>query len=167
MQNRNNHHIKQRRKSNKTKVVLKIFMYDLPPEFQISSMKVAYTHSSTPTTTARSHHRSSESFCFLSAVTRPKPNSNPSSPNVLLSISLKVLDKDATGFVFVNELHHILTSIGEKLEPAEFDECIREVDVGSDGKIRYEDSSQEWSPSDECNCFLYFSGVSLFSLFNL
>jgi hypothetical protein len=116
MQNRNNHRIKQRHKSNKTKGVLKIFMYDLPPEFQISSMKVAYSHSSTPTTTERSHHRSLESCCFLSAVTRPKPNSNPSSPNVLLSISLKVLDKDATGFVSVNELRHILTSIGEKLE---------------------------------------------------
>ncbi|EXC17872.1 putative calcium-binding protein CML13 [Morus notabilis] len=53
--------------------------------------------------------------------------------------AFKVLDKDATGFVSVAELRHILTSIGEKLEPAEFDEWIREVDVGSDGKIRYED----------------------------
>ena len=53
--------------------------------------------------------------------------------------AFKVLDKDNTGFVSVTELRHILTSIGEKLEPAEFDEWIREVDVGSDGKIRYED----------------------------
>ncbi|XP_050379081.1 probable calcium-binding protein CML13 [Argentina anserina] len=53
--------------------------------------------------------------------------------------AFKVLDKDATGFVSVSELRHILTSIGEKLEPSEFDEWIREVDVGSDGKIKYED----------------------------
>ncbi|KAK4262647.1 hypothetical protein QN277_028184 [Acacia crassicarpa] len=53
--------------------------------------------------------------------------------------AFKVLDKESTGFVSVSELRHILTSIGEKLEPAEFDEWIREVDVGSDGKIRYED----------------------------
>ncbi|KAL0371592.1 UNVERIFIED_CONTAM: 40S ribosomal protein S13 [Sesamum calycinum] len=53
--------------------------------------------------------------------------------------AFKVLDKDGTGFVVVSDLRHILTSIGEKLEPAEFDEWIREVDVGSDGKIRYED----------------------------
>ena len=53
--------------------------------------------------------------------------------------AFKVLDKDSTGFVSVTELRHILTSIGEKLEPAEFDEWIREVDVGTDGKIRYED----------------------------
>lgn len=53
--------------------------------------------------------------------------------------AFKVLDKDSTGFVSVSELRHILTNIGEKLEPSEFDEWIREVDVGSDGKIRYED----------------------------
>ncbi|EXB61814.1 putative calcium-binding protein CML14 [Morus notabilis] len=53
--------------------------------------------------------------------------------------AFKVLDKDATGFVSVAELRHILTSINEKLEPAEFDEWIREVDVGANGKIRYED----------------------------
>ncbi|KAE8694576.1 putative calcium-binding protein CML14 [Hibiscus syriacus] len=53
--------------------------------------------------------------------------------------AFKVLDKESTGFVSVADLRHILTSIGEKLEPSEFDEWIREVDVGSDGKIRYED----------------------------
>ncbi|KAL4575928.1 hypothetical protein LXL04_012015 [Taraxacum kok-saghyz] len=50
--------------------------------------------------------------------------------------AFKVIDKDATGYVVVADLKHILTSIGEKLEPAEFDEWIREVDVGSDGKIK-------------------------------
>ncbi|KAL3325307.1 hypothetical protein AABB24_039081 [Solanum stoloniferum] len=53
--------------------------------------------------------------------------------------AFKVLDKDGTGYVVVSDLKHILTSIGEKLEPLEFDEWIREVDAGSDGKIRYED----------------------------
>jgi calcium-binding protein CML len=53
--------------------------------------------------------------------------------------AFKVLDKDSSGSVSVKELRHILTSIGEKLETAEFDEWIREVDVGSDGNIRYED----------------------------
>ncbi|KAK6776793.1 hypothetical protein RDI58_027794 [Solanum bulbocastanum] len=50
--------------------------------------------------------------------------------------AFKVLDKDGTGYVVVSDLKHILTSIGEKLEPSEFDEWIREVDAGSDGKIR-------------------------------
>ncbi|CAN1186080.1 Probable calcium-binding protein CML13 [Linum perenne] len=53
--------------------------------------------------------------------------------------AFKVLDKDSTGFVSVQDLRHILTSIGEKLEPTEFDEWIREVEVGKDGKIKYED----------------------------
>lgn len=53
--------------------------------------------------------------------------------------AFKVIDKDGTGYVVVADLKHILTSIGEKLEPAEFDEWIREIDVGSDGKIKYED----------------------------
>lgn len=56
--------------------------------------------------------------------------------------AFKVLDKESTGFVSVSDLRHILTSIGEKLEAAEFDEWIREVDVGSDGKIKYEDFIQ-------------------------
>uniref|UniRef100_A0A251U859 Putative EF-hand domain pair n=1 Tax=Helianthus annuus TaxID=4232 RepID=A0A251U859_HELAN len=53
--------------------------------------------------------------------------------------AFKVIDKDGTGYVVVADLKHILTSIGEKLEPAEFDEWIREIDVGSDGKIKYEE----------------------------
>lgn len=53
--------------------------------------------------------------------------------------AFKVLDKDFTGYVIIVDLKHILTSIGEKLEDSEFDEWIREVDVGSDGKIKYED----------------------------
>ncbi|KAI7756990.1 hypothetical protein M8C21_004425 [Ambrosia artemisiifolia] len=53
--------------------------------------------------------------------------------------AFKVIDKDGTGYVVVADLKHILTSIGEKLEPSEFDEWIKEIDVGSDGKIKYED----------------------------
>ncbi|RZB57877.1 putative calcium-binding protein CML13 [Glycine soja] len=41
--------------------------------------------------------------------------------------AFKVLDKDSTGFVVVSELRHILTNIGEKLEPSEFDEWVREA----------------------------------------
>lgn len=53
--------------------------------------------------------------------------------------AFKVLDKDATGVVSVSDLRHVLTNIGEKLDPAEFDEWIREVDVAADGTIKYED----------------------------
>lgn len=53
--------------------------------------------------------------------------------------AFKVIDKDNTGFVSVADLRHILTSIGEKLEPSEFDQWINDANVVSDGKIRYED----------------------------
>ncbi|KAJ8492965.1 hypothetical protein OPV22_014686 [Ensete ventricosum] len=53
--------------------------------------------------------------------------------------AFRVLDKDATGTVAVADLRHVLTSIGEKLEPDEFDEWIREVEVAPDGTIHYED----------------------------
>ncbi|KAF9617807.1 hypothetical protein IFM89_038989 [Coptis chinensis] len=56
--------------------------------------------------------------------------------------AFKVLDKESTGYVSVSDLRHILTNIGEKLEGEEFDEWIREVDVGSDGRIRYEEFIQ-------------------------
>ncbi|KAE8722523.1 putative calcium-binding protein CML13 [Hibiscus syriacus] len=53
--------------------------------------------------------------------------------------AFKVLDKEGSGFVLVSDLKHILTSIGEKLEPAEFDDWIKGVDVGADGKLKYDD----------------------------
>ncbi|KAK7346643.1 hypothetical protein VNO80_21166 [Phaseolus coccineus] len=53
--------------------------------------------------------------------------------------AFKVIDKDSTGLVSVTELRHILTCIGEKLEPSEFDEWINDANVISNGKIRYED----------------------------
>ncbi|CAJ1943510.1 unnamed protein product [Sphenostylis stenocarpa] len=53
--------------------------------------------------------------------------------------AFKVIDKESTGLVSVKELRHILTNIGEKLEPFEFDEWINDANVTSDGKIRYED----------------------------
>lgn len=84
--------------------------------------------------------------------------------------AFKVLDKDGTGFVVVSDLRHILTSIGEKLEPAEFDEWIREVDVGSDGKIRYEDfiarMVAKWEGDFEASEIIYCEfPVIFFSIF--
>ena len=47
----------------------------------------------------------------------------------LYLLSSVELDKDNTAFVSIMELRHILTSIGEKLEPVKW---IKEVDVGCD-----------------------------------
>ncbi|GAB2267915.1 Probable calcium-binding protein cml13 [Dionaea muscipula] len=74
--------------------------------------------------------------------------------------AFKVLDKEGSGFVAVSDLRHILTSIGEKLEPAEFDEWIREVEVGSDGRIRYDDFIARMVANSWLICFSEFDGFS-------
>jgi len=71
-----------------------------------------------------------------------KKHLNPEPFDRQLRDAFRVLDKEGTGTVSVKELRHVLTSIGEKLEPAEFDEWIREVEVGNDGNIKYEDFIQ-------------------------
>ncbi|GAB2265348.1 hypothetical protein Dimus_000413 [Dionaea muscipula] len=50
-----------------------------------------------------------------------------------------VIDQDSDGFVAVSDLRQLLTTLGETLDPKEFDEWIREVGVGPDGRVRYED----------------------------
>jgi len=50
-----------------------------------------------------------------------------------------VFDKANNSFASVAELRKVLTSSGEKLSNAEFDELISEAQVDSDGQINYED----------------------------
>ncbi|GFP91034.1 probable calcium-binding protein cml14 [Phtheirospermum japonicum] len=63
--------------------------------------------------------------------------------------AFKLLDKEGTGYVIVSNLRHILTSIGEKLELAEFDEWICEVDVGSEARSGTRISSRECLLSEQ------------------
>ncbi|KAK7330682.1 hypothetical protein VNO77_24880 [Canavalia gladiata] len=81
----------------------------------------------------------SESFDFTRFLDLMEKHLKVESFDRHLRDAFKVLDKESTGFVSVSELRHILTNIGEKLETSEFDEWIKEADVVSDGKIRYED----------------------------
>ncbi|TKY74989.1 calcium-binding protein CML14 [Spatholobus suberectus] len=67
------------------------------------------------------------------------PNRNHESFDRQLCNTIKVLNQDSTSFVSIFELRHNSTNIGEKLKPFEFNEWIRELDVGSDGMIRFED----------------------------
>lgn len=67
-----------------------------------------------------------------------KRNLKAGSFHVQLRDAFKALDKEGTNKNSARELHHILTNVGEKLEPSRFNECIREIKVGSDGNICYE-----------------------------
>ena len=66
--------------------------------------------------------------------------------------------QELAGRISVKDLRHILTSIGEKLEGSEFDEWIKEVEVGPDGTFKYEDLIQKitakWS---KVFYFLFFT----------
>ncbi|KAK9716451.1 hypothetical protein RND81_06G234500 [Saponaria officinalis] len=74
---------------------------------------------------------------FLGIMTKHMKPDDPFESD--LRHAFRVLDKESSGFVSVSDLRHILTNIGEKLEPQEFDEWIQDVDVGSDGRFEYEE----------------------------
>lgn len=52
--------------------------------------------------------------------------------------SFKVFDKDGNGFISASELHHVMTTFGEKLTKEDADEMVREADINGDGQINYE-----------------------------
>ena len=53
--------------------------------------------------------------------------------------AFKVLDTGSSGLIDIQELTHILTSIGEKLKEDEVTKILKEADTDQDGKITAED----------------------------
>lgn len=51
-------------------------------------------------------------------------------------------DKNGNGSISVEELHHVMTNLGEKLTDEEVDEMIREADINGDGQANYEEFVQ-------------------------
>ncbi|CAF0784589.1 unnamed protein product [Didymodactylos carnosus] len=52
--------------------------------------------------------------------------------------AFRVFDKEGNGYISKEELTHIMTHLGEKLNNDEVNEMIRDADIYCDGKIRYE-----------------------------
>ena len=52
---------------------------------------------------------------------------------------MKVFDKDSNGYVLGVEIQHILSSLGESLNKKEIDEIFKNVEVNSQGMMKYED----------------------------
>ncbi|KAI5355730.1 hypothetical protein L3X38_008625 [Prunus dulcis] len=90
----------------------------------ISSIKEAFTLSSLTTTAQHKSIATEEKltapFNFPHFLDLMGKHMKPTTFDRQLCDTFKVLDKDSTGFVFVSELRHILTSINKKLEPSEF-----------------------------------------------
>ena len=56
----------------------------------------------------------------------------------ILVLYFRIFDKDDDGFISVDELRHIMQSLGEKLTDNELDEMIAEADSDKDGLINYQ-----------------------------
>uniref|UniRef100_A0A8C5WFU5 EF-hand domain-containing protein n=1 Tax=Leptobrachium leishanense TaxID=445787 RepID=A0A8C5WFU5_9ANUR len=52
-------------------------------------------------------------------------------------------DKDGDGYLSAAELHHVMTSLGEKQTDEEVDEMMREANIVEDGLVNYNESSLE------------------------
>ncbi|CAH2224289.1 calmodulin [Pelobates cultripes] len=57
--------------------------------------------------------------------------------------AFRVFDKDGNGYISGAELHHVMTSLAEKLTDEEADEMVRESDIDGDGQVNYEEFVQK------------------------
>jgi Ca2+-binding EF-hand superfamily protein len=53
----------------------------------------------------------------------------------------KNMDADGSGFIDVNELKDISKELGRPLDPAELEECMKDLDYNKDNKISFEEFS--------------------------
>ena len=59
-------------------------------------------------------------------------------PERELREGFKVFDRDGNGYISCTELRQIMASLGERMNDAEFEDLIKEVDTDGDGQINYE-----------------------------
>eukprot|EP00386_Alphamonas_edax_P009059 GDKI01029782.1.p1 GENE.GDKI01029782.1~~GDKI01029782.1.p1 ORF type:complete len:166 (+),score=47.38 GDKI01029782.1:50-499(+) len=53
--------------------------------------------------------------------------------------AFRVFDRENTGFISVQELRHVLTTLGERLTDGEFDEILRAANIQPNSNIRYQE----------------------------
>ncbi|XP_077987577.1 neo-calmodulin-like [Glandiceps talaboti] len=51
--------------------------------------------------------------------------------------AFRVFDTKDTGYISVDELRHLMTTMGEKLSSDEMDEMIKDCNADADGKVNY------------------------------
>ena len=56
----------------------------------------------------------------------------------MICLLFRIFDKDDDGFISVEELRHIMQSLGEKMTDKDLDEMIAEADSDKDGLINYQ-----------------------------
>jgi hypothetical protein len=53
-------------------------------------------------------------------------------------------DKDGSGFIDHNELKEVAKELGRPLDAAELEECLKDLDLNSDGKISLDEFQKWW-----------------------
>lgn len=53
-------------------------------------------------------------------------------------------DTDGSGFIDASEIKQMSKEMGRELDPAELDECLKDLDINKDNKISYEEFSKWW-----------------------
>eukprot|EP01126_Amoeba_proteus_P038938 TRINITY_DN4083_c0_g1_i2.p1 TRINITY_DN4083_c0_g1~~TRINITY_DN4083_c0_g1_i2.p1 ORF type:complete len:149 (+),score=29.48 TRINITY_DN4083_c0_g1_i2:636-1082(+) len=73
---------------------------------------------------------------FLTMMNKQRSNEDTKDD---IKASFTIFDKNNNGVVSVQELRHVLTTVGEKLSEDEFDEIIKDAEVDKNGMINCED----------------------------
>ena len=65
----------------------------------------------------------------------------PQEEEIELREAFKVFDKNGDGYISVNELRQVVTTLGEKMTDEELIEMLSEADCDGDGKVNYDGTS--------------------------
>ncbi|ELU13835.1 hypothetical protein CAPTEDRAFT_18677 [Capitella teleta] len=74
-------------------------------------------------------------LCQIIGRRLPQPKSSPTD----LRDAFEVFDRQGNGMVFVSDLKHSLTTLGERLTDEELDELVREVDQDGEGQVNFDE----------------------------
>jgi hypothetical protein len=56
----------------------------------------------------------------------------------------QIFDKDGNGYINASELREVSKELGRELDPAEVDECLKDIDKDKDNKISFTEFSKWW-----------------------
>lgn len=86
----------------------------------------------------QSQSSSSFDYSFLLQVLKDNPKPGKEDARNQLKSAFHTFDKEMKGWIAINELRHIVTSLGEKLTEEEADEMIKLADPNNTGKCEYD-----------------------------
>jgi len=76
-----------------------------------------------------------QNLCQVIAHRMPQQKTSPDD----LRDAFEVFDRQGNGMVYVSDLKHSLTTLGERLTDEELDELVRECDQDGEGQVNFED----------------------------